>query len=414
MNGKILGGILLLLALPAAADWPQLRGPHGAGRSTATDLPLTWSETENVAWKVPLPGRGHSSPVVLGDELWLTTALEEERSLRALGLDAATGKVRFDVEVFRPAAWQASHPDNSYASPTPVIEKGRVYVHFGAYGTACLDTASGEVLWKRDDLVIDHEVGPGSSPILFEDLLIVNFDGTDRQFVAAFHKESGELAWRTERTFAEGDKGPHKKAFSTPIVVYYQGRPEIVTVGADQVTALLPRTGEKVWEVRFEGYSAVALPSAGLGRVFVDTGFVKPHLLSIRLGGHGDVTESHVDWRYHGQVPADPSPLLVGDRIFMVHDSGIATWLDARRGESVWRQRLGGRHWASPIYAGGRIYTWSAEGETVVLAAADEFRELARNRLDGQIHATPAADGHAFFVRTTTHLYRLERSGSTP
>ncbi len=416
LSKRYRAGMLALVfgavALPAAADWPQIRGPRGAGHSRATGLPQTWSELENVAWKVPLPGLGHSSPVIFGDSLWLTTALAEERSLRALGLDVTTGEIRHDVEVFRPAAWQASHPENSYASPTPVIEEGRVYVHFGAYGTACLDTADGKVVWRRDDLVIDHEVGPGSSPILFEDLLVVNFDGTDQQFVAAFYKASGELAWRAERTFAEGNKGPHRKAFSTPIVVYHRGRPQLVTAGADQVTALEPRTGERIWEVRFEGYSVVPLPSVGLGRVFVDTGYVKPHLFSIRLGGRGDVTETHVDWRYHWQVPANPSPLLVGDRIFLMEDWGIATWLDARRGEHLWRRRLGGRHWASPIHAHGRIYTWSAEGETLVLAAADEFRELARNRLDGTIHATPAVHGHAFYVRTTTHLYRLEEPGS--
>ena len=396
-----------LAATPLLGDWPQLRGSH-AGHSDAVGPPLTWSEEENVAWKVPVPGRGYSSPVVLGDQIWLTTADDETRALRALAFNRASGELLHDIEVFRPDAFQDTHHENSYASPTPVIEPGRVYVHFGAYGTAALATDDGRILWRSREIVVDHEVGPGSSPILWQDLLIVHFDGTDRRLVAAFDKATGEIVWRSPRTVALDKKGTHKKAFSTPIVVEHRGELQLVSPAADQVSGLDPRTGEEIWRVRYEGYSIVPQPVAGLGRVFVDTGYIKPHLFAIRLGGRGDVTDTHVEWRYHWQVPANPTPLLIGDRLFMISDWGRASWLDARRGEDIWLERLGGRYWASPLVAAGRIYTFAADGTTTVLAVADEYRVLATNHLDAEIRTTPAIAGRAFFVRGTTHLYRLE------
>lgn len=409
-----LAGGALAAMVAAASEWPQFRGSH-EGHADDAGVPLSWSETENVAWKVAVPGRGYSSPVVLGGQVWMTTAREEERSLRALAFDAASGAALFDVEVFRPAAFQESHPENSYASPTPALEPGRVYVHFGTYGTACLSAADGRVLWANDELALEHEVGPASSPILWRDLVIVNCDGTDKQYVAALDKHTGRIVWRTRRSVPlSSEGGPHRKAFSTPIVVDVGGEPQLVTAGANQVSGLDPATGREIWRVRFEGYSVVPQPVAGNGRVYVDTGYIKPLLLAIRLGGRGDVTETHVEWSYYWQVPANPTPLAVGERIFMVNDWGNATWLDAGRGEDLWRRRLGGRTWASPIYAAGRIYVWSAEGETVVLAAADAYRELARNRLAGEVRTTPAVADDAFFVRTTTHLYRLEDLAPAP
>lgn len=401
------------------AQWPQFRGPTGDGHAVVgTHPPLEWSEDQNVRWKVPIPGEGFSSPVIHRGRIFLTTAHEEERSLRLLAFDADSGALVWQREVFRPATWQVKHPQNSQASPTPVAEDNRVYVHFGAYGTAALSVDDGRVLWRRDDLVIDHETGPGSSPILYRDLLIVNFDGTDQRFVAAFHKESGELAWRAERSLPMGEaKGPHRKAFSTPLVVSYRGRDQLVSPAAGQVSAYDPLTGEEIWRVRYEGYSNVPRPVAGFGRVFVTTGYMKPQLFSIHLGGTGDVTDSRLVWNYRWQVPANPSPLLVGPRLFLLSDWGRVTWLDAHGGNDLWRERLGGQYSASPIFvpgeggAPGRIYTFSHEGETVVLAADDTFEILARNSLDGIFRASPAVVGNALVLRTTRHLYRIEEPG---
>ncbi|MEM7584105.1 MAG: PQQ-binding-like beta-propeller repeat protein [Acidobacteriota bacterium] len=431
-GARLLAVLAALLALAAqtvatsaasAADWPQFRGPRGDGHTTETGLPLAWSEDHNVAWKIPLPGRGWSSPIVLGGKVWLTTAFDDRRTLHALGIDAATGETLHDVEVFRPAAWQEAHPENSYASPTPVAEAGRakagraeagrtrpgrIYVHFGAYGTAALDADTGEVVWRSQALQLQHEVGPGSSPILWRDLLIVNCDGTDQRFVAALDKATGELVWQAPRSVALDRKGTHLKAFSTPLVIHHAGRPQLVSPAAGQVSSYDPATGEEIWRVRYEGYSNVPRPVAGLGLVFVNTGYMKPHLLAIHPGGGGDVTDTHVRWSYHWQVSANPSPLLIGSRLYMVSDWGIASWLDARKGEDLWRERLKGRYYASPIHVGGRIYNFSLEGRSVVVEAGDTYRELASNTLDGKIRASPAVADRAIFVRTESHLYRLQ------
>ncbi|MEM8996378.1 MAG: PQQ-binding-like beta-propeller repeat protein [Acidobacteriota bacterium] len=405
---KAFSGVLLATA-PAAAqggDWPQFRG-DGTGRASAvTALPLRWSETENVRFKTALPGRGYSSPVVQDGTVFMTTALDDELSLRLIGVDAASGELELDVEVFKPEAWQPGHAHNSHASPTPASEPGRVCVHFGTYGTACLDP-EGEVLWRRV-LPQEHEVGPGSSPILWRDLLIVNCDGVDSQFVVAFDKETGEERWRRGRHFMGERKPPHKKAFNTPFVFRWGSRHLLLSTGATHTSAYDASTGEEIWFVRHEGYSNVAMPMVGLGLAFVNSGFVQPTMLAVELGGDGDVTEGRVRYTYRWQVPANPSPLLIGRRIFMINNQGNATWLDAFTGEAIWRQRLRGQHYASPLEAGGRIYSWRVDGSANVIAAGDDYELLAENSLDGEVRATPAVADDSFFIRTDTHLYRIQ------
>jgi outer membrane protein assembly factor BamB len=407
--------LLCLLATPAVGgDWPRLRGPGGTGQAPDADPPSSWSFSEdggeNIAWRVPVPGRGFSSPVVLDGVLWLTTAHEERRALHLLAFDAATGELLHDLPLFHPEAWQEGHPENSYASPTPVLEPGRVYAHFGTYGTAAVDSRSGEMLWRVvEPLRIEHEVGPGSSPILYGGLLILTCDGTDRQFLAALDKNTGKVVWTTDRGLdLERNKPPHRKAFTTPLVVEYQGEEQLISPGADQMVAYRPSTGEPLWRVAYEGYSNVAQPVVGFGKVFVSTGYMKPLLLAIHLGGRGDVTTSRVVWSYRWQVPANPTPLLLGDRLFLVSDHGNATWLDAHQGTDLWRQRLGGRHYASPLATADRIYTFDLQGESHILAIGDTFRELGQGTLPEAIYATPAIDGDALIVRTLSHLYRIE------
>lgn len=402
--------------MPADA-WTQYRG-DGTGRSTEVGLPLEWSERENVAWKVPVPGRGHSSPVVAEGKIWLTTALEDERTLWVLGFDARSGRILHQVEVFRPTAWQPGHPHNSYASPTPVVDEERVCASFGTYGLACLSTDDGRILWRGRPFVQEHEVGPGSSPIFFDNLLILHCDGVDSQYVAALDKRTGEEVWRTPRHMPATRQPPHRKAFGTPFAFRHGTQWRLLSTGAAHSSVYDPRTGEELWFFRHEGYSNVPMPMVGLGMAFVDTGFNKARLLAIELGGRGDVTETHLRWDFHWQVPTNPSPLLIGRRIYMISDRGIATWLDAFRGQEIWRERIGGQHYASPLEAEGRIYNWSRDGHTVVVRAGEEFEILADNRLDGGIHATPAFADGSIFVRTDSHLYRLsrptDRSASPP
>ena len=393
------------------ATWPQYRGDGTGHVRAAGPLPTSWSEGHNIAWKSPVPGRGWSSPVVMDGKVWLSTAVEDHPSLRLVSFDMQNGRQVHDVELFRPQAWRESHADNSYASPTPAAEPGRVCVHFGSYGTACVST-DGEILWRRKTLELDYEVGPGSSPILWRDLLIVNCDATDAQLVLALHKETGETVWRTDRRFTDARKPPHRKAFSTPLVYYHAGQARLLSTGATHTSAYDPATGREIWWLPHDGYSNVPMPMVGLGKAFVDTGYMRPHLLAVPLGKEGPLDpDKDVLWSYYWQVPANPSPLLVGTRIYMVNDHGNATWLDAVRGEDIWRRRLHGRYYASPLLAGGTIYNFSLDGRTTLLRASDTFEELAVNGLDGQIRATPAAADRSLFIRTDRHLYRAQDLG---
>lgn len=412
LGGSLAFPCLLALAAMGRAgeSWPQFRGPDGQGHSDAVRLPLTWSETENIAWKTPIPGLGWSSPVIEGDQVWMTTALEQGKSLRAVCVARSTGKLLFDVEVFRIPQPENVNPKNTYASPTPVIEPGRVYVHFGTYGTACLDTADGRVVWRNQELKLDHKEGPGSSPILYRDLLIVNCDGMDVQYVVALDKATGRPRWKTERPSDLPENPDFRKAYSTPLVVRVAGRDELVSPGAQRVVAYDPQTGQQLWQVDHPGgFSNVARPIFGQGLWFINTGYPKAQLWAVKPGGRGDITASHVAWKVVKQVSKNPSPLLVGKRIYQVEDAGIATCLDAATGELLWAERLGGKFSASPLFADGRIYLCSEEGHTHVIQPADRFQRLAENVLDGRILASPAAAGNALFIRTDSHLYRIQR-----
>jgi outer membrane protein assembly factor BamB len=394
-----------------ADDWTNFRGPNGQGRCASTDLPVTWSEHEGIVWKKAIPGRGWSSPVTLDNRIWLTTAVDGGHSLRALCLSADTGEIRWDVEVFRPRKPQYINAKNSHASPSPIVEPGRLYVHFGAMGTACLDSATGKVLWRNQDLVIDHGEGAGSSPILFENLLIVNCDGTDRQFVAALSKQTGQIAWKSKRSVSVAHRrADMQKAFSTPALVEVAGQPQLVSPAADEVNAFDPRTGTELWCVQYSGWSEVPVPILDRDRIYVVTDFSRPQLWAIRLGGHGDVTKSHVIWRLTRQVGASASPVLAEGRLYDVTDQGVLCCISPETGRPVWQRRVGGTFSASILYLGRYVYCSSEQGKTTVIRPGDKYQEVAANVLDGRIMATPAVCGHALVMRTDTHLYRIQAS----
>jgi outer membrane protein assembly factor BamB len=384
---------------PEAQDWPEFRGPTGQGHAAGRGLPLTWSEAEQVRWKVAIPGRGWSSPAIQGERIWLTTATEGGRSLRAVSVDRETGAVRQNVEVFRLKNLGPIHSKNSHASPTPVLEGDRVYLHFGAHGTACL-TQSGEIVWKTRLEYDNGQHGPGGSPVLYDDLLIVSCDGQDAQFVVALDKLTGKVRWKRPR---EGFQ-----AYTTPLVIRLPAGDQVISPGAFRAVAYDPRTGKELWQVKYgEGFSNVPRPVYGHGLAFICTGFQEPSLLAVRVDGRGDVTKTHVAWALRRGVPLTPSPLLVGDELYLVSDNGIATCVDAKTGNEHWRARLGGNHSASPVYADGRIYFLSEEGESAVIAPGRQFQLLARNRLDGETLASMAVSGASIFIRSQTHLYRL-------
>jgi len=410
--------ILLAAALPVRGEWPQFRGPEGTGISASRGLPLAWGEDKNVRWKTAIHGRGWSSPVVLGDQVWLTTATQNGQELFAIALDRDSGRILHDLKLFHVEKPQYAHPFNTYASPTPVIEPGRVYVTFGSPGTAAIDTRTGKVLWERRDIECNHYRGAGSSPILFGDLLIMHFDGSDQQFVIALDKRTGKTVWRTERSIdfkdlgADGKpeaQGDYRKGFATPHVTTVGGKPMLISIGSKATYGYDPTTGKELWRVEERtNHSGSTRPVVGHGLVFAPSGFATGQLLAIRPDGSGDVTQSHVAWSLARGVPKKPSLLLLGDLIFMMGDTGIVSAVEARTGEVVWTSRLDGAYSASPVSAEGRIYLFSEEGKTTVIDAGRELKVLAESRLDDGFLASPAVAGSALFLRTRTHLYRIE------
>ena len=426
--------LLLPTSLALAADhWPQFRGPGGQGHAARdAHVPLHWSESDHVTWKTRIPGRGWSSPVVYDDQIWMTTAIEHAASdqdrerrlagnsmahalevaaritLRAVSVYRETGKILHDVELGTVEYPEPINTLNSYASPTPVVEADRVYCHFGAYGTWCVNTNSGTIVWHRE-LAIKHLVGPGSSPVLVEDRLVLVCDGADQQYIAALDKRSGKTVWKTPRPPIRAEDGHMRKAYCTPLLVYAAGRTQMIIPGAQWVIAYGPLTGEEIWRVDHgSGFSNVPCPVFDEGLVFICTGFIRPQLWAIRVDGQGDVTETHVTWREAKQIPTKPSPVLVDGLLYVMHDRGVATCFDAQSGETVWRERISGNYSASPLFAAGRIYVFSHEGKTTVFQPGHEYHALAENQIDGRIMATPAVADAALFLRSDTHLYRLE------
>ena len=388
-----------MLAFVLAQDWPEFRGPTGQGISDERGLPSVWSETRNVRWKVPVSGRGWSSPSIQGDRIWLTTATEDGRSLRAVSLDCSSGAVLQNIEIFHLDSPVAINAKNSHASPTPLIEGNFVYLHFGALGTACV-SQSGKIVWKTRLAYDNGQHGPGGSPVLYEDLLILSCDGRDIQYVAALDKNTGGTRWKMKR------RG--QQAYTTPLVVRLPGGDQVISPGAFRAISYEPRTGKEIWQVRYgDGFSNVPRPVYGNGLVYICTGFQEPSVIAVRVDGRGDVTGTHIAWTLKRGAPLTPSPLLVGDELYLVNDNGIATCVDAKTGKQYWQERLGGAHSASPVYADGRIYFLSEDGESVVIAPGRQFKKLAVNQLDGQTLASMAVSAGSIYIRTATHLYRL-------
>ena len=412
---------LLIISLSVAAqeNWPQFRGPSGNGHADGVGLPLKWSEDTNIKWKIAIHGKGWSSPVVWGKQIWLTTATVDGKKLSVLCLDRDTGRILLDKVLFKVAEPQFCHKFNSYASPTPVIESGRVYITFGSPGIACIDTKTLKTLWTRRNFVCDHFRGAGSSPILFGDLLINHHDGADLQYAFALNKMNGRTVWNTKRSVDYMDLGPDgkpkadgdwRKAYATPHIAAHNGRPVLISSGAKAHYAYEPATGRELWRVEELGqHSTGSRPVLGQGLIFISTGYSKSQIMAVRPGGKGVVTDTHVAWRYaRSAVPEKPSMLLVGELLYMVGDKGgIVTCLEARTGKEIWSERIGGNYSASPIYADGRLYFCSEEGKTTVLALGLTFKKLAENKLDEGFMASPAVVGKAFFLRTKTHLYRI-------
>jgi len=420
--------ILLLFLVQASwaqAQWPQFRGPSGDGLAVLpgtepVGLPIRWSEKENIRWKTAIPDRGWSTPVVMEGQVWLTTATVDGHDFFVVRVDADSGRICLQEKLFHADDPEPlGNPLNCYASPSPVVEPGRVYVHFGSYGTAALDTKTGIVLWKRSDLPCRHYRGPGSSLVLFKNLLILTMDGVDVQYLVALDKETGRTIWKTDRTAewddldADGkpkDEGDLRKAYSTPLLVTVGGDIQMLSVGAKALYGYDPASGRELWKVRTPAFSGAASPVYGRGIAYMISGFGRTELLAIRVDGRGDVTDTNVVWRTGSLVPQTPSPVLADDLFFMINDAGVLTCLEAASGKQVWRERLRGNFAASLLYADGHVYCFSREGVATVFKAARNYEVLATNVLDAGFMASPAVSGRTLFLRTKEALYRIESS----
>jgi outer membrane protein assembly factor BamB len=406
-------GLVIAFALPLslqASDWPQFRGPNGDGHADAAKLPTEWENGKNVAWRKEIPGLGWSSPVVMNGRIFLTTAVPTGGiySLRALALNAKTGDMVWNVEVFQEDTKQSPgiHQKNSHASPTAVVEGDLVFVHFGHLGTACLDAKDGSRVWVQQSLGYKPVHGNGGSPIVAGNHLVFSIDGTDRQEVVALDKESGKVAWRTPRSM----KVIKPFSFSTPLLLTVNGQEQLVSAGSGVVMSLDPKTGKELWRVRYgAGYSVVPRPVFANGLVYLSSGYDSPVFYAIRPEGRGDVTDTHVAWTSRTGAPRNASPLVVDDAVYLAADDGQFTCLDARTGKERWRERAGQAYSASPLHAGGLIYLLDEDGLVTIVKPGTDYDEVARFKMGEKALASYGVDGDALLLRTEKALYRIEK-----
>lgn len=413
------------------AQWPQWRGPSAQGIATATQIPTHWSDTTNIRWKVKTVGRGYSSPVITGNQIWLTTAIEtaasaeaaalrlksntgdqpltllDQAELKALCYERESGKLLHEVSLLTVKDPQWVHKLNSYASPTPFLEGSKLYCHFGSYGTICLDIGTQKIDWVNTELSVMHENGPGGSPVVIENCVVFHMDGSDKQFIVALDKTTGKVAWKTDRSGEMHANPQLKKSYGTPVIVTINGKEQIVSAASNWLYSYNPSNGSELWKVPYGqlGFSLTPRPVVGNGHIYCVTGFGKGQILAIK---YADVPSPEVSWRFARGTPTMPSPLLVDQHLYFISDNGVFTCLDAMTGEEKYRERLSGNFSSSLWYAAGKLFISNREGITYVLQPGDTFSLLAKNELPDAIFATPAAVGKSIYLRTEDHLYCIE------
>ena len=410
LPGLLLSGAIVPGTAGADQNWPQLLGPNGNGRADKARLPVTWSEKENIQWKTPIHGQGWSSPVIWGNRIWLGTAREDGTAFFAICVDRDSGSIVHDLKIFDEAKPRFKHAFNSYASPSPVLEKGRAYFHFGSYGTAALDSNTGKVIWQRRDLPCDHFRGPGSSPILYNNLLIIHYDGADVQYIVALDKNTGKTVWKKDRDVEYGtNNGDFKKAYCTPSVFNVNGLPQLISPTSKATLALNPDNGEEIWRITYGEFSATARPQFENGLFFINTGFSKAQLVAVKAGGKGDITGTHIQWSTKKAIGSKPTQIVVNGLVFSAADKGgIVACIDASTGKYHWTQRIGGEFTSTPLFANGNVYFFDQKGKTTVVRASKTFELVGTNKLDEGFMASPAVSEDALFLRTRKALYRIE------
>ena len=388
------------------SDWPQFRGPNGNGTAVRLAAP-TKIEQSNVQWEVPIHGKGWSSPVVADGRVWLTTATQDGKEMSVVCVDASSGSILHDKVLVKNDEPEFCHPMNSYATPTPVIVGGNVYVHFGAYLTACLDTKSADVIWERRDLKCDHHRGPASSPIVHGDQLFVAYDGFDVQYVAALHTQTGKTLWRADRTIQYGtDNGDRKKAYCTGHVINVGGQDQLIYPSAVATIAYEPKSGKEIWTAYHGGMNASARPLYHDGLLFITNGM--GGMVAVNPDGKGDISQSNIVWAQGKAVAKKSSQLIVENLLYMVSDDGIATCRDPKTGDIHWQKRLESSYAASPIFVDGKVYFFSTEGHVTTIKPGKEFEKLASTKLGDGFMASAAVTEHGMILRSKSKLYLVK------
>ena len=414
MKGFILLSITVAscLVIEANEQWSQFRGHFGNGIIKSTSAPINWSENTNIDWKTPIHDRGWSSPVIWNDQIWMTTATKEGNKMYAICVNKLSGKIEHDIHVFDVKSPQAITNENTYASPTPVVEEGRVYAHFGTYGTACISTKDGQILWKRRDLNCDHEIGagPASSPFIYNNFLIFNVDGRDVQYVIALNKETGETAWKTNRSVDFSDvQVNQRKAYGTPFIIPRGNSNQMVSIGAKGVYSYDPENGKELWKAEHRGWSIAPRPVYGEALVFTMIDRDRPEMWAINPSGSGDITETHIEWKETKRMPPRASPIFFKGLLFVVDRNGYISCLEAKTGKSLWQKRMKGRFSASPVLANDLLYFFNEDTVCTIIKPVKELIIVAENKLsDGKLLATPAFDENSIYIRTENNLYRIK------
>ena len=412
MNRMIRTALCIALLLSVVNDshaenWTRFRGPNGQGISMEKNLPVVWSATEHVAWKTNIPGKGWSSPIVFEDRVFLTTATEEGVSCRVLCVDRVQGGVLWNTEVHRQKPGKMRR-QNSYATPTPVTDGKHVYAVFYD-GTVVAVNFSGKRVWKNSDIPFHSLHGLGASPVLGSGQVIMPFDGSspeketlgwkepwDKAVILSLDAQKGTVRWK-------GKRGKSRVGHVTPILV--NDGTQLVSAGGDRVQGFDVDNGKRIWSIYSQGEGVTPSPVVGDGKIFTSSGFEAPTIRAIRLGGKGDVTETHIAWEQKKGVPALASPLYVAPYLYTITRDNILHCIDASTGDVVWIERLKGVHSASPVFADGRIYILSEDGVTLVLKPGSKYEQIGHNDIAATCQASMAISQGQFFIRSDGHLW---------
>ncbi|MCU0457188.1 MAG: PQQ-binding-like beta-propeller repeat protein [Bacteroidales bacterium] len=415
----LLSGLLLVSGKSIAQDnnWTHFRGSNLNAIAANEQVPLKWDDSV-IRWKTSIHGRGKSSPVVYGSQVWLTTATPDGKELYAVCVDFNSGKIIHDIKIFTPEDAGGKHSLNTYASPTPCIEKGFVYVHYGSMGTACINTSDGSVVWKNTDFKCRHVQGPASSPVIYKNLLILHFEGTDVRYIVALDKATGKPVWKADRPSEPYEPLTQigRKAYITPLIINVGGRDMMISNGSAVCIAYAPDTGREIWRVVNGAESTISMPVSEKGIVYWYSGpdlgadgQNTNYLYAVNPEGSGDITGTNVLWKKLERQSQNQmlTPVIRDGLIYTVTTRNMLMCIDASNGTEVWSTRVNSNFNASPLFISGNVWFFSVKGEVLVLKAGRNHEVVSENKLDTGIWATPAVIRNTLIIRTEDALYKI-------